>query len=107
MLQGWSPMIREVLLSKRMPPMQVDPSIGHFSNASYLPTEELETLVSWIDAGAPRGAAAIDPLAEVEFPDRKAWQLGEPDYVIKTPAMEIPCDRRAGLHQCRCRPAFR
>ena len=90
MLQGWSPMIREVLLSKRMPPMQVDPSIGHFSNARYLPTEELETLVSWIDAGAPRGAAAIDPLAEVEFPDRKAWQLGEPDYVIKTPAMEIP-----------------
>lgn len=90
MLQGWSPMIREVLLSKRMPPMQVDPSIGHFSNARYLPAEELETLVSWIDAGAPRGAAAIDPLAEVEFPDRKAWQLGEPDYVIKTPAMEIP-----------------
>ncbi len=90
MLQGWSPMIREVLLSKRMPPMQVDPSIGHFSNARYLPTEEFETLVSWIDAGAPRGAAAIDPLAEVEFPDRKAWQLGEPDYVIKTPAMEIP-----------------
>ncbi len=90
MLQGWSPMIREVLLSKRMPPMQVDPSIGHFTNARYLPTEELETLISWIDAGAPRGAAAIDPLAEVEFPDRKAWQLGEPDYVVKTPAMEIP-----------------
>ncbi|MDP6415055.1 MAG: redoxin domain-containing protein, partial [Gammaproteobacteria bacterium] len=33
MLQGWSPMIREVLLTKRMPPTQVDPNIGHFSNA--------------------------------------------------------------------------
>lgn len=90
MLQGWSPMIREVLLSKRMPPMQVDPSIGHFDNARYLPVEQLETLVSWIDAGAPRGASAIDPLAEVAFPDRKAWQLGEPDYIVTTPAMEIP-----------------
>ena len=28
MLLGWSPMIREVLLNKRMPPMQVDPYIG-------------------------------------------------------------------------------
>ena len=90
MLQGWSPMIREVLLTKRMPPMQVDPSIGHFDNARYLAGAELETLVAWIDAGAPRGAAAIDPLSTIEFPDRKSWQLGEPDYVIKTPAMEIP-----------------
>ncbi len=90
MLQGWSPMIREVLLTKRMPPMQVDPSIGHFSNARYLPVEQLETLVSWIDAGAPRGAAALDPLSDIEFPDPKSWQLGEPDYIVKAPAMEIP-----------------
>lgn len=90
MLQGWSPMIREVLLTKRMPPMQVDPSIGHFDNANYVPSEQMETLFSWIDAGAPRGAAAIDPLSEVKFPDRKSWQLGEPDYIVKAPAMEIP-----------------
>jgi peroxiredoxin len=30
MLMGWSPMIREVLLTKRMPPEQVDPHVGHF-----------------------------------------------------------------------------
>ena len=29
MLLGWSPMIREVLLNRRMPPMQVDPDIGY------------------------------------------------------------------------------
>jgi peroxiredoxin len=90
MLQGWSPMIREVLLTKRMPPMQVDPAIGHFSNDRALSSDEIQKLIGWIDAGAPRGAAAIDPLAVVEFPDRKAWQLGEPDYIIKAPAMEIP-----------------
>ncbi len=90
MLQGWSPMIREVLLTKRMPPMQVDPAIGHFSNDRALSGDEIQKLIGWIDAGAPRGAAAIDPLAVVEFPDRKAWQLGEPDYIIKAPAMEIP-----------------
>lgn len=90
MLQGWSPMIREVLLTKRMPPTQVDPYIGHFDNARYISEEEMQTLVHWIDAGAPRGAGAEDPLTMLDFPDRKEWQMGEPDYIIKAPKHEIP-----------------
>ena len=90
MLQGWSPMIREVLLTKRMPPTQVDPYIGHFSNARYISDLDLQRLVHWIDAGAPRGGAAIDPLTELQFPDRREWQLGEPDFIVKAPAHEIP-----------------
>jgi peroxiredoxin len=90
MLQGWSPMIRETLLTRRMPPMQVDPNIGHFSNASYLAPEDVRKLVSWIDAGAPRGQSTTDPLSAVEHVDMRAWQLGEPDYVVKMPAHEIP-----------------
>lgn len=54
MVQGWSPMIREVLLTKRMPPSQVDPAIKHFENARNMPIEEVQTLVRWIDAGSPR-----------------------------------------------------
>ncbi|MFL2855063.1 MAG: redoxin domain-containing protein [Pseudohongiellaceae bacterium] len=90
MLQGWSPMIREVLLTRRMPPTQVDPNIGHFSNARYIPDEDLQKLVHWIDAGSPKGLAVSDPLAALEFPDRRDWQLGEPDYVITAPRHEIP-----------------
>lgn len=90
MLQGWSPMLREVLLTKRMPPTQVDPYIGHFDNARYMSDADLQTLVHWIDAGAPRGASATDPLAELSFPDRREWQMGEPDYIVKAPAHEIP-----------------
>ncbi len=90
MLQGWSPMIREVLLTKRMPPTQVDPNIGHFTNARYISDADMQTLVHWIDAGAPRGTGAVDPLTQLEFADMKSWQLGEPDYIIKAPKMEIP-----------------
>jgi peroxiredoxin len=89
MLKGWSPMIREVLLTKRMPPTQVDPNVGHFTNARYMSDADLQTLVHWIDAGAPRGAGAADPLAELEFPDVKSWQLGEPDYIIDAPKIEV------------------
>jgi len=90
MVQGWSPMIREVVLTKRMPPIQVDPNIGHFTNANYISDDELQTLVHWIDAGSPRGSGAADPLTEIEIPNWKDWTYGEPDYIITAPKMEIP-----------------
>jgi peroxiredoxin len=90
-LQGWSPIIREALLSKRMPPAQVDPNIGHFSNARYLSNEDLQTLIHWIDAGSPRGTNGSDPLTELEAPPHwKTWTLGQPDYIVKAPKMEVP-----------------
>jgi mono/diheme cytochrome c family protein len=53
MLRGWSPMIREVLMTKRMPPGQIDPYVGEFKNSMTLTVEETQALVDWIDAGSP------------------------------------------------------
>lgn len=94
MLLGWSPMIREVILNKRMPPAQVDPEYGHSRMARYLDDNEIETVVTWIDARAPRGSSAEDPLemlasrlsAKSEF----EWQLGKPDQVVAGPSNAIP-----------------
>ena len=90
MVLGWSPMIREVLMNKRMPPMQVDPNIGHSDNARYLPTKELQTLVHWIDAGAPRGLSATDPLENFEPANEDRWVLGEPDYIVSAKSHDVP-----------------
>lgn len=54
MVQGWSPMIREVIMTGRMPPMQVDPNVGTWVNSGNWPIEERQKLVHWINAGAPR-----------------------------------------------------
>lgn len=89
MIQGWSPMIREVLMTKRMPPAQVDPNIRHFSNARNLEPEEMQLLVHWIDAGSPRGDSAIDPLSLIE-PSKSEWELGDPDFIVEVPAFTIP-----------------
>ncbi len=89
MLLGWSPMIREVLLNKRMPPTQVDPYIGHSDNARYIDKEELQTLVHWIDNGAPRGSSEADPL-ELVAPISTEWALGEPDYIVSAPQHDVP-----------------
>ena len=88
-LLGWSPMIREVLLNKRMPPIQVDPVIGHTDSAKYLSAQTLQTLVHWMDAGAPRGDNPVDPLELVPTEKIFEWELGEPDFIVETPANEI------------------
>ena len=90
MLLGWSPMIREVLLNKRMPPMQVDPHIGHSTDAQYIAAEDLQVLVNWIDAGAPGPNGEADPLLALAEAPAPAWRLGEPDYIVRAPRQEIP-----------------
>jgi peroxiredoxin len=89
MVQGWSPMMREVVMTKRMPPAQVDPAINHFNNARYMDTGELQTLIHWIDAGSPRGESEVDPLTLITAPE-SVWELGEPDYIVEVPSFTIP-----------------
>ena len=88
-LLGWSPMIKEVLLSKRMPPAQIDPEFGHSNSARYIATEDIQKLVHWLSAGAPRGEGA-DPLEEFSYAESKQWLLGEPDLIVTAPAQRIP-----------------
>ncbi len=88
MVQGWSPMIREVLMTKRMPPGQLDPHVGDFSNDYVLEVEEQQKLLQWIAAGAPKDGES-DPLADLTWPESK-WAFGEPDLIVKVPPQTIP-----------------
>jgi hypothetical protein len=78
-IRGWSAMIRETLLTQRMPPWSADPRYGTFAGDLSLSTAEMRTLVDWIDAGAPRGEGD-DPLATAAPPE--AWPLGSPDVAL-------------------------
>lgn len=88
MVRGFSLMIREVVRTQRMPPWHADPHYGEFANDRSLSTEEIQTLVHWIEAGAPRGDGA-DPLVEMDH-NYPTWALGEPDLIIDIPAEEVP-----------------
>lgn len=88
MVRGFSPMIREVLRTRRMPPWHADPMHGDFANDRSLEPAEVRALVGWIDAGSPRGDGP-DPLAELER-EWPVWELGEPDLVIEIPAQDVP-----------------
>ncbi|MDP1931171.1 MAG: redoxin domain-containing protein [Gammaproteobacteria bacterium] len=88
MMQGWSPMVREVLITRRMPPGQIDTQIGEWDDIHDITDDELTTLVHWIDGGARREGDA-DPLTELE-PIDPAWSLGEPDLIVEVPEEAIP-----------------
>ena len=87
-VKGFSPMIREVVRTKRMPPYGADPDIGHFKDDKRLSSDQIRTLVHWIEAGSPRGAGA-DPLQKAAF-SVPEWPLGKPDLIVEAPAYDIP-----------------
>ncbi len=88
MAQGWSPMIREVLMTKRMPPAQIDPHVGEFSNSYNVPFEDQQKILHWIAQGSKKDGDS-DPLAELQWPETE-WAFREPDLIIDLPPQEIP-----------------
>ena len=111
-VKGWSGMIREVVLDRRMPPWHADPHFGKFANDSSLTAEESNLLVKWVADGSPRGegddplggdgeaeqvdahaaAAAIKDVEKDVAPLPPAWELGEPDFVVRIPEQEVPAE---------------
>lgn len=85
---GWSLMMREVLRTRRMPPYHADPEYGKFDHDLSLSTEELQTIVHWIDAGAKKDSDR-DPLAEYTAV-APMWDKGTPDLVFKLNEEDIP-----------------
>ena len=82
MVKGWSPMIREVLMTRRMPPGQIDGHIGEFINDRLVDDKDVRNIIAWVEAGAPKDGD-LDPLANLEWPESK-WAFGEPDTVSYT-----------------------
>jgi hypothetical protein len=71
--------IKEQVLARSMPPWHADSRYGVFANERVLNDDQIRTIVSWVDAGAPRGDPRQTPLLP-EFAD--GWPLGQPDIVV-------------------------
>jgi hypothetical protein len=88
-VKGFSPMIREAIRTDRMPPYNADPHVGQFRDSNMnLSDRDVQTLVHWIEAGAPRGAGE-DPL-KLHAKPAPEWELGAPDLILDVPAFDVP-----------------
>lgn len=84
----WAKSIKQAVVTKKMPPWFADSHYGKFSNDRTMAQAEVDTLVNWVDAGAPAGNAkdAPKPISWVE-----GWRIGQPDAVLSmTQAFSVP-----------------
>ena len=88
-VQGWGSMIHETVLTKRMPPGQIDSEFGTWADVHFITAEEQSTLLHWIDAGAPQDGDH-DPLTQIVSSTDSKWRLGEPDLIVEIPPQEVP-----------------
>ncbi|MBZ5608620.1 MAG: thiol-disulfide isomerase [Acidobacteriia bacterium] len=75
----WAKSIKQAVVTKKMPPWFADAHFGKFSNDRTLAQADVDTLVNWVDAGAPAGNAkdAPKPIDWVQ-----GWRIGKPDVVL-------------------------
>lgn len=95
-VRPWVRSIRTRVSTRQMPPWHIDRTVGiqQFKNDRSLTDEQLDTIVRWIDAGAPKGDPADMP-PPAHWPDESVWNFadmfgGPPDLIVSTPAYTMP-----------------
>ena len=86
----WAKAIRQRVITRQMPPWHIDKTVGvqKFKNDMSLTDEQIDTVVRWVDAGAPLGRserhAARRSSGRADNEWKAAKELGQPDLVIKS-----------------------
>jgi hypothetical protein len=83
----WAKDIKIKVASRQMPPWNADPRYGHFANDRSLKQSEIDTIIGWIDQGAPEGDPKDKP-APLQWPDA-GWQI-RPDSLTVLKAQYRP-----------------
>jgi mono/diheme cytochrome c family protein len=75
----WARSIREKVITREMPPWHADQRYGDFRNDARLSQKEIDTIVTWVDQGAPEGNLKHLPPVP-EYID--GWRIGTPDQIF-------------------------
>jgi hypothetical protein len=96
----WARSIRERVSNRQMPPWHIDKSVGiqKFQNDISLSDEQIDTIVRWVDAGAPQGDPKDMPPAKPLLTNNE-WQgvmdgYGPPDLVVKSSEFKMPAQHQ-------------
>src|SRR4051794_24017259 len=72
-VRPWARSIRDRVSTRQMPPWHIDRSVGiqKFKNDMSLSDEQIHTIVSWVDQGAPEGKQSGSAGAEAPGPGQR------------------------------------
>lgn len=92
----WARSIKQRVSTRQMPPWHIDQSVGvqKFKNDMSLSQQQIDTIVAWVDAGAPMGDPKDLPPAKKLAADNE-WKgvqdgYGPPDLVIRSSEYTMP-----------------
>jgi hypothetical protein len=92
----WARSIKERVSTRQMPPWHIDKSVGvqSFKNDMSLSDQQIDTIVRWVDGGAPQGDPKDMPPPKPPVTTNE-WQgvrdgYGPPDIVIKSSEYKMP-----------------
>src|SRR6185503_15698645 len=92
----WARAIKDRVAARQMPPWHIDQSVGvqKFKNDMSLSDAQIDTIVKWVDAGAPQGDPKDMPPPKPLVTDNE-WQgvkdgFGPPDLVIRSSEYTMP-----------------
>ena len=95
----WARSIKQRVAGRQMPPWHIDRSVGvqRFKNDMSLTDKQIDTIVNWVDQGAPEGDPgnfAPKPVATGLYWQAERDGFGPPDLVVRAPMQTMPA-----LHQ--------
>ncbi len=92
----WARSIKDRVARRQMPPWHIDQSVGvqKFKNDMSLSDAQIDTIVKWVDSGAPQGDPKDLPPAKPLVTNNE-WQgvmdgFGPPDVVVKSSEYKMP-----------------
>jgi len=103
-VRPWAPLIQLKVANREMPPYAYDHGIGiqDLKGDWRLAQDEIDTIVAWVNQGAPQGDPDIVPVAP-DLPDPDAWnfepQYGKPDLIVPSVAIDIPANGNDMWHK--------
>ena len=96
-VRPWAPLIQLRVANREMPPYSYDHGIGiqELQGDWRLQQDEIDTIVAWVNQGAPLGdpdQAVPVPVLNDPSEGNFVEQLGQPDVIIPSVSMDIPAN---------------
>jgi len=95
-VRPWVRSIKTRVATRQMPPWHIDKGVGvqQFKNDMSLTDQQIETIVSWVDSGAPQGdpkdLPAPKPLVTTNEWKGQRDGFGPPDLVVRSAEATMP-----------------
>jgi Copper type II ascorbate-dependent monooxygenase, C-terminal domain len=88
----WARAIKVQVATRTMPPWHAEGEAGKWRNDRRLSQAEIDKIVAWVDAGAPRGDDSDMPAPPRFAQDWNSPDGRPPDVIIEAPEMKVPAE---------------